>query len=243
MLFRVTIFLILLQADFLIGQTSLQQIDLNNGKYKVGFLHYTTSDSTRTYSRFYDYSNNKIARPIPVSIWYPATENRDNIMPLKVLDYLRILKEEEEWEHLPDEHILNWFYYANTPANQNHLKENTTAYSKTGFASGKFPVVVYAPSLMASSIENFALCEYLASHGYIVIASPSRGTENRWFTNNSAKEMETQARDVEFLIKEVTKLPNANSDKIAVMAFSLGGPANILAQTRNKNIKAVVSLD
>ena len=243
MLFRVTIFLILLQVDFLFGQTSLQQIDLNNGKYQVGFLHYTTSDSTRTYSRIYDYSNAKIARPIPISIWYPADQNKEGATPLKVLDYLRILSEEEEWEHLPDEHILNWFYYANTPANQNHLKEKTTAYPKLAFTNGKFPVVVYAPSLLASSIENFALCEYLASHGYMVIASPSRGTETRWFTNNGAKEMETQARDVEFLIKEVAKLPNANTHKIAVMGFSLGGPTNIIAQTRNKNIKAVVSLD
>ncbi|WP_190810230.1 alpha/beta hydrolase [Flagellimonas sp. S3867] len=239
----VLIILILFQTNQVFSQTSLQQINLSNGKHKVGFLHYTTSDSTRTYSRIYDYSNTKIARPIPVSIWYPANQNTDDIKQLKVLDYLKILKEEEEWEHLPDEHILNWFSYANTPANQNHLKEKATAYPKLEFAHGKFPVVVYAPSLMASSIENFALCEYLASHGYIVMASPSRGTENRRFSNNGAKEMETQARDVEFLIKEVAKLPNANSNKIAVMAFSLGGPANIIAQTRNKNIKAVVSID
>ncbi|SHG56044.1 alpha/beta hydrolase [Flagellimonas flava] len=243
MVFRVIILLILLQADFLFGQTSLEQIDLANGKFKVGFLHYTISDSTRTYSRIYDYSNAKITRPIPISLWYPSNQNDDEVIPLKVLDYLRILKEEEEWEHLPDEHILNWFYYANSPANQKHLKEETTAYPKLEFAQGQFPAVVYSPSLMASSIENFAVCEYLASHGYIVISSPSRGTENRWFTNNGAMEMETQARDVEFLIKQVGKFPNADSDKTAVMGFSLGGPANILAQTRNKNIRAVASLD
>ena len=243
MLLRVTLFLLLFQVNHLFGQTSLKQIDLNNGKYKVGFHHYTIADSTRTYSRFYDFTNTKIARQIPISIWYPANQNEDATSRLKVLDYLSILKEEEEWEHLPDEQILNWFSYTNTPENQKHLKEKTSAYPKAGFAKGKFPVVVYTPSLEASSIENFALCEYLASHGYIVIASPSRGTETRWFSNNNPKEMETQARDVEFLIKEVSKLPNANGNKIAVMAFSLGGPANILAQTRNKNIKAVVSLD
>lgn len=30
------------------GQTSLKEISLDNGKYKVGFRHYTISDSTRT---------------------------------------------------------------------------------------------------------------------------------------------------------------------------------------------------
>ena len=234
---------VLFQASIINGQTSLNEIDLDNGKYKVGFQHYTTSDSTRTYSRIYDYSNIKVARPISVSLWYPSEQNIDKKESMKILDYFEILKEEEEWDYLPNEQLLNWFYYSNTPANQNHLKELTKAYSEIEFANGKFPIIVYTPSFQASSIENFALCEYLASHGYIVISSPSRGTETRWFSNNNAKEMETQARDVEFLIKEVGKFPMANYKKIAVMGFSFGGLSNVIAQNRNKKIKAIVSLD
>ncbi|MGS2739165.1 dienelactone hydrolase family protein [Sinomicrobium sp. M5D2P17] len=235
--------LIIFQVSLVFGQTSLNEIDLNNGKYKVGFQHYTTADSTRTYSRIFDYTNKKVARPIPVSIWYPSEQNVVNGEPLAVLDYLEILKEEEEWEHLPNEQILNWFNYPNTPANQKHLIEQTTAYAKAAFGKGKFPVIVYAPSYQASSIENFALCEYLASHGYIVISSPSRGTETRWFGNNNAKEMETQGRDVAFLMKEVSKFPIADYDKIAIMGFSFGGLSNIIVQNRNDNVKAIVSLD
>ena len=232
----------LFQVNPINGQISLIKIDIENGKYNVGFRHYTASDSTRTYSRVYDYTNEVVARPIPISIWYPSQNNIDIPSQLRVLDYLEILKKEEEWEYLPNEQILNWFYYANTSTNQDHLKELTNAYPKIEFAKGKFPVVIYTPSFQASSIENFALCEYLASHGYIVIASPSRGTETRWFSN-SAKEMETQARDVEFLIKEVGKYPMANYNKIAVIGFSFGGLSNVIAQMRNDNIKAIVSLD
>lgn len=162
---------------------------------------------------------------------------------MKFLDYFQILKEEEEWEYLPNEQLLNWFYYSNTPANQNHLNEQTKAYSEIEFANGKFPIIVYAPSYQASSIESFALCEYLASHGYILISSPSRGTETRLFSNNNAKEMETQARDVAFLIKEVGKFPMANYNKIAVMGFSFGGLSNVIAQNRNEKVKAIISLD
>ena len=234
---------VLFQASILNGQTSLKEIGLNNGDYQVGFQHYTTFDSTRTYSRIYDYSNIKVARPILVSMWYPSEQKTDNKKAVKILDYFEILKEEEEWEYLPNEQILNWFYYANTTANQNHLKELTKAYPKTEFAKGKFPVIIYSPSYQASSIENFALCEYLASHGYIVISSPSRGTETRWFSSSNTKEMETQARDVEFLIKEVGKYPMANYNRIAVIGFSFGGFANVIAQMRNENIKAIVSLD
>ncbi|AKP53321.1 alpha/beta hydrolase [Cyclobacterium amurskyense] len=243
MRFLVAFLLIIFQVHLNYGQTSLAKIDLEKGPYSVGFLHYTSADSSRTYSRIYDYSNEKIARPIPISIWYPSTQNVDSITSLRVLDYLQILKEEEEWENLPNEQILNWFYYANSPANQAHLKEKTNAYTDLEKAEGKYPLVVYAPSFQASSIENFALCEYLASEGFIVIASPSRGTETRWFGNKPEKEIETQARDVEFLIKKAMQLPNADPNKIAVMGFSFGGLSNVTAQMRNENIKAMVSLD
>lgn len=239
----ILLLLTLFQANLTAAQTSLEKIDLKNGKYQVGFHHYTTSDSTRTYSRVFDYTNKKIARPIPVSIWYPSEENLNNAEPLQVVDYLEILKEEEEWEHLPNEQILNWFYYPNTRANQKHLIEKTTAYAKATFGNGKFPVIIYAASFQASSIENFALCEYLASHGFVVVSSPSRGTETRWFSNTLAKEMETQARDVEFLIKEAGKLPIVDEKKMAIMGFSFGGLANIIVQNRNDRVKAIVSLD
>ncbi|MGB5666154.1 MAG: hypothetical protein WBM53_04840, partial [Maribacter sp.] len=122
---KALLILVLFQASIINGQTSLNEIDLNNGKYKVGFRRYTTFDSTRTYSRIYDYSNKKVTRPISVSIWYPSEQNIGNKKPVNILDYFEILKEEEEWEYLPNEQILNWFYYSNTPANQKHLKEPT----------------------------------------------------------------------------------------------------------------------
>ncbi|OEK00546.1 alpha/beta hydrolase [Roseivirga sp. 4D4] len=235
--------LTLFQANLFMAQTSLEEIDLEHGQYHVGFKHYTTSDSTRTYSRAYDYTNKEIDRPIPVSIWYPSEQKSSSQEPLLVLDYMKILAEEEEWEHLPNEQILNWFYYANTPANQKHLSEKTKAYNTPGFSKGKFPVVIYSPSFQASSIENFALCEYLASHGFVVISSPSRGTKTRWFSNNDAMEMETQARDVEFLMNEAGKISIADNDRIAIMGFSFGGLANIIVQNRNDKVKAIVSLD
>ena len=236
------IILIFFQISLTIGQTSLKEIDLKNGSHSVGFNHYLTSDSTRTYKRIFDWNNMSIPRPIPISIWYPSKEKPKNIKTMTVLNYLEILKEEEEWEYLPNDQILNWFYYANNAANQNHLKEQTTAYNGIEPEIGKFPVIIYAPSYQASSIENFALCEYLASHGYIVISSPSRGTENRFLEGGTEKDMETQARDVEFLIKVVGKLPNADIDRIATIGLSFVGLSNVLSQMRNKTIRAILSL-
>lgn len=224
------------------SQTSLQELGLENGPYQVGFKHYTTFDSSRTYSNFYDFSTRKTARPIPISVWYPS-ESVEGSKVLDVLEYMKVLSEEEEWEHLPDDQILNWFYYSNSLENQKHLEEITSAFPNTPFRKGKFPLIIYASSFQASSIENFALFEYLSSHGFVVISSPSRGTLTRWFTGNFPMEIETQARDVEFLMNEANKIPNADLDKTALMGFSFGGLANIVVQNRNDRIKAVVSLD
>lgn len=225
------------------AQTSLEQLDLKTGNFGVGFKHIVLTDSTRTYQHIYDFTNSTVLRPIPTSIWYPTDKSQKQTNQLLVADYMQILKEEEEWESLPNEQILNWFYYAPTPENKKHFLELTKAQRDRPPAAGSFPVIVYAPSYQASSIENFALCEYLASYGYVVISSPSRGGSNRFFEGGTLKDLETQARDIEFLIGKVSHLPYADSSKIATMGFSFGGLANVLAQMRNTQLKAIVSLD
>lgn len=223
------------------AQVSLQDIALNFGEHNVGFRHFKSYDSTRTYQRIYDWNNHYLPRPIPISIWYPSSVSSGATM--KVLDYMEILKEEEEWEHLPNDFILNWFYYANTPENQEHMLEQTLASLDIPPGKGKFPTVIYAPSYQASSIENFALCEMLASHGYVVISTPSRGTRNKFLEGGSLRDVETQARDVQFLISKAKGYSYVDLNRIATMGFSFGGMSNVLAQVSNKDIKAVISLD
>ncbi len=236
--------LILFQVWSVKGQTSLKEINLNGGKYKVGFKHYTSIDSTRIYQIKNDFNNQFINRPIPISIWYPATIKNSDSEQLTVLDYLEVLKEEEEWKNLPNEFLLDWFPYLwNTPQNKAHLSEKATAFSNPTFLDGNFPVIVYAPSYQASSIENFALFEYLASNGFVVISSPSRGTDTRWLEGGTTKDMETQSRDLEFLLKEIHKYGNIDFDKIALMGFSFGGLSNTITAMKNKNVSAIVSLD
>lgn len=236
--------LVLFQVCFVKGQTSLKEINLEKGEYNVGFKHYTRIDSTRIYQIENNFDNQLINRPIPISIWYPTKTKSSEFNQLSVLDYLKILKEEEESKNLPNELLLDWFPdLGDTPQNRAHLSEKVNALSDAVFLEGKFPVVVYAPSYQASSIENFALFEYLASNGFIVISSPSRGTDTRWLEGGTSKDMETQSRDIEFLIKEIHKYENIDFDRIALMGFSFGGLANVITVMKNKTISAVVSLD
>ncbi|MEO0340701.1 MAG: alpha/beta hydrolase, partial [Bacteroidota bacterium] len=100
-----------------------------------------------------------------------------------------------------------------------------------------------APSIQKTSIENFALCEYLASHGFIVLASPSRGTDSKWMVGQALKNLEAQSRDIEFLLKVINNFEAIDKDNIALMAYSFGGFAASNTIMRNESIKAYVSLD
>ncbi|WP_350288222.1 tetratricopeptide repeat protein [uncultured Croceitalea sp.] len=240
----ILITLILFKVCIVIGQTSLKAINLKNGDYAVGFKHYTAVDSTRNYRIHNDFNHQIKKRPIPISIWYPATSKNNSSSKLTVLDYLEVLKEEEEWKNLPNYFLLDWFPYLwNTPENKAHLSEKTTAFLNAKPLNKKFPVVVYAPSYQASSIENFALFEYLGSNGFIVISSPSRGTDTRWLEGGTTKDMETQSRDIEFLLNEIHKYGTIDLDKIALMGFSFGGLSNAITVMKNKKIRALISLD
>ncbi len=236
--------LVLFQVCSLTGQTSLKEINLEKGAYNVGFKHYTMVDSTRLYRIENNFNNQLVNRPIPISIWYPATIENSNSEQLTVLHYLEILKEEEEWKNLPNDLLLDWFpELGDTPQNRGHLSERVNALSNVKFLEGKYPVIVYAPSYQASSIENFALFEYLASNGYVVISCPSRGTDTRWLEGGTTKDMETQSRDVEFLLKEIHKYEFIDFDRIALMGFSFGGLSNAITVMKNKKISALLSLD
>ncbi|MDJ1496679.1 alpha/beta hydrolase [Cytophagaceae bacterium DM2B3-1] len=156
---------------------------------------------------------------------------------------MRILKQEEEWEDLPDDKILSWFSYTATETNQRHMEIITRAYAQAPYPKSKFPVVIYAPSYQASSVENFTLCEYLASQGYVVISSPSQGTQNRFLEGATTRDIETQAKDIAFLLGHLYTLSFVDTDRIAVGGFSFGGISNVLAHIQDPRIKAIVCLD
>ena len=108
-------------------------------------------------------------------------------------------------------------------------------------ASGSFPIVVYGPSFSAVSFENDVLMEYLASHGYLVIASPSWGANGEMTTNFTG--IETQARDMEFLLQYARSIPSADAAHVGVMGFSWGGISNVLMAMRNASVQALIALD
>ncbi len=107
---------------------------------------------------------------------------------------------------------------------------------------GHFPIVIYAPGDSSVSWDNADLCEYLASHGYVVLASASMGASTRDMTDD-LEGINTEARDISFLIDDAGKLPDADSSKVAVAAWSWGGLSSLFAAARDHRIGALVNLE
>jgi len=176
------------------------------------------------------------ARPLQTLIWYPAQKSSGK--PMTVGDYGDLLATETSFgrpELSPD-----WGQWLDSM--KLTLNDSMWAVRNAPLLVGKFPVVIYAPSISSMSWENADLCEYLASHGYVVVAGPDMGARSRAATVGLA-DINAQAQDISFLIGYAQMLPNTDMSEIAVAGFSWGGISNLFAAARDNRIDALVALD
>jgi hypothetical protein len=106
----------------------------------------------------------------------------------------------------------------------------------------RYPVVIYAPSDTTMAWENADLCEYLASHGYVVLASYSMGASTRDMPEELA-DIDTQALDISFLISYASTLPDTDPSKVAVVSFSWGGISSLFAAERDPRIQVLAEME
>lgn len=188
------------------------------------------------------------ARPIQTLIWYPANF-ANNAAPLRYHDYLRAAATEVEFERSAAdvgrrvESMLKEEYANLSDAEaRRETARPMRAVRDAAPAPGKFPVVIYAPGSSASAHDNADLCEYLASQGYLVLASASLGANTRGI-NVDLEGAEAQAADISFLAGYAQTLAQADAGQMAVIGYSFGGLANVLAAARDDRIGALVALD
>jgi dienelactone hydrolase len=175
------------------------------------------------------------ARPLQTLIWYPA--EKSNAKAMTVGDYANLMTTETSFDK-PNPATGDDWRTAMKPT----LGDAMWAVRDAPAAPGRFPVVIYAPSFGAMSWENADLCEFLASHGYLVIASTALGATGREMTADLPG-IDAQARDISFLIGYAQALPGADASEIAVGGFSWGGIANLFAAAHDDRIDALFCLD
>jgi dienelactone hydrolase/predicted negative regulator of RcsB-dependent stress response len=210
------------------------------GPHAVGLRVVEQYDYARTYRPLTDdlgkpYRGER-ARPLQTLIWYPAQKSTARSMT--VGDYTALAPTETSFgKPNLDPEFKQWI-----DAMKPTLATTMWSVRDAPALSGRFPVVIYAPSFSAMSWENADLCEYLASHGYVVLASPDMGATTRGMTGDLAG-VNAQAGDISFLIGYAQTLPNTDMAALAVGGFSWGGISNLIAASRDNRIDALFALD
>jgi dienelactone hydrolase/predicted negative regulator of RcsB-dependent stress response len=210
------------------------------GPYRVGLKVVEQYDYSRAYRHATDelgkpYRGER-ARPVQTLVWYPA--DPVNAKPMTVGNYRDLWATETSFGHPKMPARSKKRYSGMGPT----LAMRLRALRDAPLAPGRFPVVIYAPGLSGVSWENADLCEYLASHGYVVIASASFGATSRNM-NVERIEAEAQGRDISFLVGYAQTLPNTDMSEVAAVGFSWGGIASLFAAARDSRIDALIALD
>lgn len=233
--------------------------ELAAGPHPVGFRSFWEVDPARDYqTSFADgtrYADGEAPRPILVNVWYPSEPAPDaEHMPHR--GYLEILSADPRLERFSKELIAyeedviaQWTIgkpvsaldEGDAEAFDELLDSPTACVRDAPAAAGRFPLVVYHAGYGSSYEDNSVLCEYLASHGYLVVGSAFQDESGGSFNIDGG---EGSARDLAFLIGRMRALPEADQERVAVIGHSGGAHAVLRYQAQPADpADAVISLD
>jgi dienelactone hydrolase len=188
------------------------------------------------------------ARPVQTLIWYPAQRGDPSSRRVRYADYVATRFSETDFALAPEaldaalaRQEAAWRPRLGDGAARLLASERPVQRNAVE-AEGRFPVIVYAAGGGGFADENADLLEYLASHGYVVLASTSLAVNDKEIGDTMAS-VEPQVADVRFLVDYAARVPGADPDHLAVVGWSWGGMVNVFAASRDERIDAIVSLD
>ncbi len=208
---------------------------LEAGSYAPGFRLIESADPSRSFPTAG--AEGVSPRPVRIYVWYPATPAASG--PLRFDDYVRLALADFRPPGLPVP-LAKGF----KPAELEALRRTAARGLRDAAPSpGKFPLLVLGQGLFYESpLAHFVLCEFLAAHGYVVATSPLLGTRYR-LVNLSIEDVETETRDMEFVLGEAGRLPFVDPARLGVIGYDLGGMAGLLLAMRHPEVAAFLSLD
>ena len=105
----------------------------------------------------------------------------------------------------------------------------------------RFPLVLYHSGFGSSFEDNAVLCEYLASHGFVVVGSAFPDATGQSLNVGGP---EGSMRDMEFLIAHSRRLSYVDWNHIGLVGHSGGAQYSLLFRSQDASpVDAVVSLD
>ncbi len=210
--------------------------NLEQGPYGVAFAPIELTDASRTFGAMQ-------RRELKVGVWHPVARE-SSVEPISFQHYIEYFETRLDAEQLDlPTARKQWLQRLESEDARNRALSMTTAASvNVTPIAAKFPLIIYAPGYRSTSTIHIATMEYLASHGYVVASTSSVGAIPGGMTFDSAG-IEAQVRDIEFLIATLSNRVDVDLSNIAVVGFSFGAGAGVLAAMHRNDIQAVVSLD
>jgi len=219
-----------------------QRPRLTPGSSPVGFTHLTITDSSRPAP---------IGRPLDVGIWYPAEPS--NPPHLTYRDYFLLTPPPQD-SMAPAEGArreLDGFAAflasrgADSAAIASWLSSPMLATPDARPAAGRFPVILVAQGNEQTIHDQAPLCEYLASHGFVVATAPSPMRVSGPLTDpaQSGARAQEQAVDLATVLGLIASRPDADPAHVGVVGHSFGARAGLLLAMHDPRVRALVSLD
>ncbi|PLX03626.1 MAG: hypothetical protein C0595_06390 [Marinilabiliales bacterium] len=237
---------------FASGNLCLSQ-DIIKGSYSVGFNYYKTYDGSRKYI----INNDTISRTLLIHFWYPSNDNAKK-GSYYFKNYIDLISIRENFDKPLSEIDANSFGFVNAYAGfaKQRLGIDTSITTQQildcpvnaqygiplAKSNDKFPLIIYATSNSKSSVQNHMICEFLASHGYMVISVGSAGSESIK-RKNDTQSILAQVEDMEYILNYFEDSLKIKYKGLGLIGFSTGGLATTIFQMRNEKVTAVFSMD
>ncbi len=246
-------------------RTSFARADeplLEPGPFLVGFKTSWAYDAGRTYRTAADdgktYGAGKSPRPVLVLLWYPARTEQIEPAPARMShgDYFSISGDESAPHALADAlaayardvFVQETFEKAETALDDEQraelerlLAKKTPCVRDAPAAESRFPLVLYHSGAGSSFEDNAALCEFLASHGFVVAGSAFLKADGSGFGIDADR---GSADDAQLLVRFSHALPFVDPRAVALVGHSAGAQAFFkFAATPGCVADAVVLLD
>ena len=222
--------------------------NLDKGQFEVGLKVFHLSDESRAFKL--SEQSAEIPRPIQMLLWYPAVKSTDSDY-MQFKDYIALAASEIDFSKNTEDHhrkeielFRSWILKRNVKAEDVDLilDSKTTVIRDADHASGKFPLIIYVPGFSSLNNNNHILCEFLASHGYIVAAINSMGAKSRSMTHDF-EGINAQIKDINFVADHLNSIALVDGKSIGTLGHSWGGMTATLHAFGNANVSAVVNLD
>jgi dienelactone hydrolase len=247
-LVRYAVLLLVVIARFgLPAQPAADTFGLAAGEHSVGFRLLEDEDRSRIVTA--GIAGATHPRPIRTYLWYPAATSA-RAQPLTFGDYAT-LADDDVWPAAIAGELRTRLRFANGPLARSLsaadlrtlLTRPMRAVEDAGPLPGPFPLLIISLGLYYESPISFAaLAEYLAGAGFAVATAPLVGTHVTPVKVDS-QDIETQARDLEFVIARARQLAFVDGERLGVIGFDQGGMTGVVLTMRNRDVDAFVSLD